>query len=123
MNRHSLRGLVAAVIVGSFALVFGGCDRAVAPLGPDLAAPRVDDKLIAAPRVDDKLITNAIGMKLTLIPAGSFQMGSDYPLPTVSQKTPEDHGVSTRERLRFREESTQSVGNGIPTETVGTSDE
>ena len=113
MNRHSLRGLVAAVIVGSFALVFGGCDRAVAPQGPDLAAPRVDDKLI----------TNAIGMKLTLIPAGSFQMGSDYPLPTVSQKTPEDHGVSTRERLRFREESTQSVGNGIPTETVGTSDE
>ena len=30
-----------------------------------------------APPVDPKLITNTIGMKLTLIPAGSFQMGSD----------------------------------------------
>ena len=32
-----------------------------------------------APPVDPKLITNFIDMKLALIPAGTFQMGSDDP--------------------------------------------
>ena len=49
-----------------------------------LEAP-VETAPLAPPKVDQSLITNTLGMKLKLIPAGEFAMGSDVADPDASE--------------------------------------
>ncbi len=57
------------ILVGA-CLLLCGCKPTVAPTPPAVSPPAADDKPL------DKDVVNTIGMKLKLIPAGKFVMGS-----------------------------------------------
>jgi formylglycine-generating enzyme required for sulfatase activity len=65
------------------------------PTVPEKAVARSESPAIIPPRPDDPLITNSIGMKLRLIPAGEVLMGSDESDPDAE----DDEKVAGKKHL------------------------
>lgn len=104
-------GLVALTALGSFtiAIAIAGCGEHPSESKPENRSEDVGgggDKEVTDPS-GSKQITNSIGMKLTLIPAGEFMMGSSESAEETTAFFKKNYGMGWRDAKVFASEYPQ----------------